>query len=80
MLSHRPLQIKRVDPARALQRVAQAVCRLQIEGQGDAAELQVEVDKRHSAAATIGDRPGDAGRDHRCANAAPGTHRRDQAA
>ena len=70
LADHRPVDEERVDPARMLQRLAQARRRLEVQRQGDGPELQVQIDQGHSASAPVRDGPGDTGRKHRGADAA----------
>ncbi len=65
-----------VDPARMLERLAQPVGGLHVEGEGDGAVLEIEVEQRRPALELVGDEPGAVDRERAGPDAAAGADQR----
>ncbi len=78
VLNQHPVHEKTVDAIGVLERLAQAVTRLEVEREGHRTELEVEIDQGDLAPALMGDQPSHAGRHHGRADTTSGTGDRHQ--
>jgi hypothetical protein len=80
VLDQHPVHEQTVDPIRVLERFAQAMAGLEIQGQRNRAKLKIQVDQHDLATTLTGDQPCETRRHHGRPDSASGAGNRDQLA